>query len=594
MPEAQHNELGVVDPVQRLPPIRASPPSVRRSELQRRAQQKLKEATYVHVVLKAVRSTIHNDRWMREHDCPNLHHVWRLWLEAAAAAARAESACDTGDHGASPSVSAPHVRSGAARRGPPGVTAGHGIIPTGGASGVGSGARLEPLHRKAGGNPTAALYNREAAAAAAAAARIRSSSYSRTHGTSISPPALRSLSVPSARPPACRSPTSQHHASPHLLRPPPPRGLNNLRGGHGGGAAPALAPAAAAKLDVAGLRAALAATFPNGATLSLHEVQMVYNSLDPTGRGHVTLSTFSSVFARPRREASQGDVPFYLELPTWGATVGGCIDRDARGGLKHSTSDVTLQHGRGGSEIRPGELRGVAAGFGLGHEGFGDKSSLGYELIAHSNLNANVLKWGTGCVASREPPLPQRRSPPKQRQPPKSKHAEKLPPPPRPRGVRLEEMERRFRWFMARQLQRAYRAHLREARRRYAAACKLQASALRRQAERLYSELRRSSIHVQRLARGLLKRLRYAAARREIRMLQMNAAIVIQRQAQRRSFRRVVARVRIQRSFRAHLCRRLLKSLMAAKTARDERERMDAAMARAEQEAARLRGLGGI
>ena len=77
-------------------------------------------------------------------------------------------------------------------------------------------------------------------------------------------------------------------------------------------------------------------------------------------------------------------------------------------------------------------------------------------------------------------------------------------------------------------------------------------------------------------------------------MLQMNAAIVIQRQAQRRSFRRVVARVRIQRSFRAHLCRRLLKSLMAAKTARDERERMDAAMARAEQEAARLRGLGGI
>ena len=54
VPEAQHNELGVVDPVQRLPPIRASPPSVRRSELQRRAQQKLKEATYVHVVLKAV------------------------------------------------------------------------------------------------------------------------------------------------------------------------------------------------------------------------------------------------------------------------------------------------------------------------------------------------------------------------------------------------------------------------------------------------------------------------------------------------------------------------------------------------------------
>ena len=68
VPEAQHSELGVVDLVQRLPPIRASPPSVRRSELQRRAQQKLKEASYVHAVLKAVRSTIHNDRWMREHD----------------------------------------------------------------------------------------------------------------------------------------------------------------------------------------------------------------------------------------------------------------------------------------------------------------------------------------------------------------------------------------------------------------------------------------------------------------------------------------------------------------------------------------------
>ena len=83
MPEAQHNEFGVSwTLVQRLPPIRASPPSVRRSELQRRAQQKLKEATYVHVVpqgRRCARRSITIDGCAS--NCPNLTfggYGWRL------------------------------------------------------------------------------------------------------------------------------------------------------------------------------------------------------------------------------------------------------------------------------------------------------------------------------------------------------------------------------------------------------------------------------------------------------------------------------------------------------------------------------------
>ena len=358
------------------------------------------------------------------------------------------------------------------------------------------------------------------------------------------------------------------------------------------------------------MKAALAATFPTGAQLSDPELQMVYRSLDPTNRGHITLSTFSSVFSKPRAlESHKGGAPYYMALPTWGATVGGCLDRDESYRLQHagngaSSADVELQHGGGypGGGIRTADLRGVAGGFGLGHAAFGDQTSLGYELIAHSDLHAKgVLRWGPGHT-SHEPPQPVRPPPPpkrKQPQPPKPVMEEQRPlvharsP---PRGPPKAEVERRRRWFMARKLQRAYRPHLStllSARRRHEAACRVQASVLRRQAALMYAVLRTASVHAQRLIRGLLGRLSYAAALRELRRLQAQAAVTIQRQAKRRSFRTVVARVRIQRSFRAHLCRKLLRSLMAAKKAREEMERMRAAMAMAEQEASRLRGLGG-
>lgn len=141
------------------------------------------------------------------------------------------------------------------------------------------------------------------------------------------------------------------------------------------------------KLDIHGLQAALAFTFPDGTALAENELHCVYRSLDQTRRGHVTLSTFSSVFA-PHRSDQNGRQHYYQSLPTWGETVGGYIPKNEKElAVKRN---VSLQHGKGGVEM-PEDARGVAGGFGLGHQDPGGES-LGWQMLIHGDLDANVLK----------------------------------------------------------------------------------------------------------------------------------------------------------------------------------------------------------
>ena len=141
------------------------------------------------------------------------------------------------------------------------------------------------------------------------------------------------------------------------------------------------------KLDLRGLQAALAFTFPDGTPLGEAELLCVYRSLDQTHRGYVTLSTFSSVFAQHRRDQDQA-TQYYQALPTWGDTIGGYIPKNEK--VVDAKRVVTLQHGRAGEEM-PENARGVAGGFGLGHEDAGGES-LGWQLLVHGDLDVNVLR----------------------------------------------------------------------------------------------------------------------------------------------------------------------------------------------------------
>ena len=166
------------------------------------------------------------------------------------------------------------------------------------------------------------------------------------------------------------------------------------------------------KMDANVLRAALALTFPSAPPLSPAEFELVYRSLDVTGRGNITLSTFSSVFA-PRRcdrgEDRAGGELSYASLPSWSEAVGGYIARDEVGDdvtydeehrRGRRDASVDLQHGRGGRPDVMEGARGVAGGFGLGHDA-STAESFGWELhhrqwapTQGTHLEANVAKWG--------------------------------------------------------------------------------------------------------------------------------------------------------------------------------------------------------
>ena len=519
-----------------------------RSIQQRKEQaQRLSEAKFVYEVIRVVRTTINSERWQRDHQCPNVQGVWRLWMQAAAQA-------DAAAPSTLPAV-APSTLPAVAPSTLPAVAP----------------STLPPPQARAYGSGANAA---RAKASARAAAGVRSSRAPMgVRSGRVSPP----MGIRSGR-----------DASPTAGRQLPQK-----------------------KLDAAGLRAALSFTFPEGSSLGEDELAIVYRSLDATGRGHVTLSTFSSVFSARRRD-QEGRQHYYQSLPTWGETVGGYIPKDektAKGG-----ADVGLQHGRAGIEM-PDEARGVAAGFGLGHVEPGVES-LGWEMRAHGDLDANVLKWGEGFESPPKPPPP----PPRNRKP---KPKPKPPPPPPPkvpkREVPKREVERRYRNMKARVVQREYRSHLeiirlRDAERRRleelrkAAATTVQARVRAHQARGAYLGTLHSSLLVQKATRTLLSRLQAAAAHRELQRLRQLSAIKIQQAVRKWHFRRVVAAWRIERSFRAHLCHRLLKSLRSVRLAEEERERaaaemamMNAQMARAAaeaeqaaQEASRLKGLTAI
>ena len=95
-------------------------------------------------------------------------------------------------------------------------------------------------------------------------------------------------------------------------------------------------------------------------------------------------------------------------------------------------------------------------------------------------------------------------------------------------------------------IQRRYGAR---AGRRTACATRLQAAVRGRRQLSKYSRALRACIRLQRAYRGVYH------SRREV------AAKTVQRATRMRHFRRVMCVVRLQRAFRAHLCRRLLKGL---------------------------------
>ena len=157
-------------------------------------------------------------------------------------------------------------------------------------------------------------------------------------------------------------------------------------------------------------------------------------------------------------------------------------------------------------------------------------------------------------------------------------------------------VEQRFRYYVARKLQRGYRAHLasvlerrqRLERERYVAAANVQAHVRRLQASRAFAAARSSSIRVQKAVRALLERLSAAAALRELRRLELASATTIQRAVRKWRWRRFLASMRLQRSYRAHLCRKLLKTLRAVRLAHDQEQQAKEWARRAAEEVARM------
>jgi len=319
----------------------------------------------------------------------------------------------------------------------------------------------------------------------------------------------------------------------------------------------------------------------------------------------VTLSTFSSVFS-PRRtdDKAKAGAHAYQGLPNWSEAIGGYIpkdemDEEAR--KRKAKANQPLNHGGVGPDIDEG-ARGVAAGFGLGHnEGVG--SALGYEL-GHDDLHAaGVLKWGKYGQKPNVRPLPVRRE--------SAKPVKRTPSPRRKSvaGSREREVERRYRHAMAAKIQRAFRiiylgaddprgmfkgraaAMQAAARRRvqlkrfarfFTAAVRVQrtfrAFSARRQAEAIVRG--QAATTLQAAARRMVQQRMYAVALAEARRLAADkeaqaraaaererlrkAASTIQLAYRRRHFRRVIALLKLQRSFRAQICRRLLKNLREA------------------------------
>ena len=504
-------------------------PAVKGAQPRHRApetERRLREAKFAHAVIQAVRATIHSRKWQHKHNCTSLQQVWRFWIQAASEAGSSES----------------HI--------------------------------LPAL-----GTTPAAAPSCDAVSCSSKGVPV---STPRSCATVISPGARRKL--------------RNSKSMPQLIRvPPAAAGLRAAasRATAVSHAAHAIRTGATGKkLDSNGLRLALAVTFPEGKPLSDEEIDIVYRSLDATNRGYVTLSTFSSVFSARRGDKQRARQQYYQALPTWGETIGGYIPKNEKEQLLKR--EITLQHGNLGREMLD-EVRGVAGGFGLGHCDW-TADSLGWEMLGHADLNANVLKWGE--YKKRPPPPP---PPPKLKLKPKPVLVPKPKPPPRPPKpepapkVDPREIERRFRRMMARKVQRSYRLHLVLLNKRrqleqamHEAAVRLQSRVRAQQTSRVFQTMRNSSIHVQKAIRTMLQRLNAAAALKALRELQRKSATIIQSATRMWLFRRVIATVRVQRSFRAHLCRKLLKSLRSVRIADDQKSQALQRAQRAAEQVARM------
>jgi hypothetical protein len=216
-----------------------------------------------------------------------------------------------------------------------------------------------------------------------------------------------------------------------------------------------------------------------------------------------------------------------------------------------------------------------------------------------------ILKWGK--YAQKGLPSPPKPSPPKKSPKPKEAPPRK-PPKPKPvkPAVSAREVERRYRNAMAAKIQRATRAvlfgHPDVRNELQGQAPRLHAVVLRRRKLRRFARAFAAALRMQTVVREWIRRRRAAeeAQRAAATHLQASArrwlatrAFVAMREAARRAaaereaaerdaadrerrskavrsiqlvyrmvhFRRSVATIRLQRAFRSHLCRRLLKSL---------------------------------
>ena len=337
----------------------------------------LQEARYAHTVIQALRSTINSEEWQRRNGVSCIQQVWKLWTQQPPDAPRDQPlplVDKISSAGAALASGREEIVSRESRSLP----------------------MLRPKLRKGApnrsniGGPSSFSSLRAASTAAAAAAAAKRAERQRSWSTSFKAPAPL----------------------------PPPK-----------------------LMDASALRAALALAFPGAPPLCDEEFELVYRSLDSTGRGCITLSTFSSVFAARRCDKAEDGarVASYVALPTWSDIVGGYIPReeladdvtydgDLRG---RRAADVGLQHGHGG----PGALedaRGVAGGFGMGHETV-VRDSLGWEMRTHGDLDANFVKWGEYRAQRVQARAEPRAAPKPQKPPAPPKQPPRRPPPLKPR-----------------------------------------------------------------------------------------------------------------------------------------------------------------
>ena len=84
------------------------------------------------------------------------------------------------------------------------------------------------------------------------------------------------------------------------------------------------------QIDARGFRSAIAASLPDSHATMDEIFELVFRSLDVTGGGKLSYSTFVSVFTSRNRPRGEPPAAYHAALPTWGEAVGGYIPKNEK------------------------------------------------------------------------------------------------------------------------------------------------------------------------------------------------------------------------------------------------------------------------